>query len=50
MAADNIIETMTDYLIVVDKDLNVALANASILDALGKKKEEMEGKPIRELS
>ena len=50
MAADRIIETITDYLIVADRDRNIALANSSMLDMLGKTKEELIGNPSSALS
>jgi PAS domain S-box-containing protein len=46
MAADRIIETMNDYLVVFDKDKNVSLINNSTLKMLGNKREEIEGKPL----
>jgi PAS domain S-box-containing protein len=44
--ADRILETMTDYIIVADNDRKIRLANTSILTMLGKKREEVLGKPI----
>jgi PAS domain S-box-containing protein len=46
MAAENIIETMTDYLIVVDDKRNVALVNRSCLEVLGRRKEELIGRRL----
>ena len=44
--ADRILETMTDYIIVADNDRKIRLANSSILNMLGKKKDELLGKSI----
>jgi PAS domain S-box-containing protein len=46
MVAENIIETMTDYLIVVSNDNKIALVNRSCLDVLGYHKEELIGKHL----
>ncbi len=44
--ADRILETMTDYIIVADNNREIRLANTSILNMLGKKREELLGKPL----
>jgi PAS domain S-box-containing protein len=43
-AAQNIIETMRDYLIVLDEDKNIALVNQACLHAVGYTKDELIGK------
>jgi PAS domain S-box-containing protein len=43
MAAENIVETMSDYLIVADDQGNIALANRACLDALGYTRDEVKG-------
>ncbi len=46
MAADKIISTMDDYMVVTDKDKNIALINQSFQDALGAKKQEIIGRSL----
>lgn len=46
MAAEDIIKTMTDYLVAVDNEKNITLANRACLEVLGYKKEELIGKRL----
>ena len=46
VVAENIIATMDDYVIVIDKNTNIALVNNSILNKLGYKEGELLNKPI----
>ncbi|HER25226.1 MAG TPA: PAS domain S-box protein [Candidatus Atribacteria bacterium] len=45
-AAENIISTMTDSLILLDREGNIASVNKAALDLSGYEKEELTGKPI----
>lgn len=45
----NVLESMPNGLITVDRSLSVATFNPTALEILGKKREEVEGKPIGEL-
>jgi PAS domain S-box-containing protein len=49
MAAENIIETMTDYVIVIKTDNTISLVNMSFLDALGYERNELKNKPVGSL-
>jgi len=46
LAAENIIETMADYLVVADKEKNIALVSDSTIDILGYKRGEIVSKPM----
>jgi PAS domain S-box-containing protein len=45
-AAENIVSTMSDSLILLDPEANVVTANRATLDLLGYQQEELEGRPI----
>lgn len=49
LAAENIITTMTDYLIVTDKENLIRLINPSCLEVLGYQKEELIGNKLQTL-
>lgn len=48
-AADQIIETMSDYLVVTDEDSRIAVVNGAICKAVGADKEELLGKDINSI-
>jgi len=50
MAADKIIETIPDYIIVIDDNLRVALANNSFLTMFGKNKDEIVNLTLSDIS
>ncbi len=45
-AAENIISTMTDSLILLDREGNIATVNKATLDLSGYKRDELSGKPV----
>jgi PAS domain S-box-containing protein len=49
MVAENIIGTMEDYVIGIDKDKKIVIVNNSVLNNLGYKQEELLKKPISEI-
>jgi PAS domain S-box-containing protein len=46
LVAENIIATMDDYVIAIDKNINIALINNSVLIKLGYEKNELLNKPL----
>lgn len=46
LVAENIIDTMEDYVIAIDRQMKIALINNSALWNLGYKKEELTDKPV----
>lgn len=49
MAADKIVETQADHIVVVDRQMRVSLANESVLALLGKRREELYGTHVDHL-
>jgi PAS domain S-box-containing protein len=49
LAAENIIETMEDYVVVIDKNMNIVIVNNSVDNNLDYKEGELMNKPINAL-
>ncbi|MBN1410304.1 MAG: PAS domain S-box protein [Spirochaetales bacterium] len=49
IAADNIVSTMTDGLLIVDMEYNIIKVNAAVMKLTGYRREELESRPLSKL-